>query len=197
MKYICNFCTTEFFSAAENLDGTKCWNCKKGRVANAETELIDAFLAELDKELEEFTADLGLDNLFSLEGYEVNLELCRNLQCEQCGEDCGDEPLALDPDLMKKHPEMFGLTAESYPDGLFSGLKEIGKEASKSLLAKTYNSIERKTGEYCRKCVYYQTDFRTEGKTHYSEGNCTIENWKRKLAFDWCKCYKRKKNTRR
>ena len=193
MKYICNFCRTEFFSAAENLDGPKCWNCKKGRVANAETELIDAFMLELDKELDEFVAELGVDDLFNLEGYEVNLELCRNLQCEQCGEDCGDEPLAVDPDLMKKRPELFGLTAKSYPNGLFSGLKDIGKEASKSLLAKTYDSVKRKTGEYCRNCLYYQPQCKTEGKAHYSEGNCTVNNWKRYSAFHWCKCYSKKK----
>ncbi len=198
MKYICNFCTTEFFSAVENLDGTKCWNCKKGRVANAETELIDAFMLELDKELDEFVAELGVDDLFSLEGYEASLELCQNLQCEQCGEDCGDQPLAIDPDLMEKHPEIFGLTARNYPNGLFSGLREIGKETSENLRARIYGGIKRKSGEYCRNCTYYQIDSRTEGKTHYSEGNCTIESWKRKIAFDWCKHYnKRKKNTGR
>ena len=193
MKYICNFCGTESFSAAKNYDGTKCYNCKKGRVVSAEIQEIDAFMLELDKELEEFAAELGVDGLFSLEGYEVNLELCRNMQCEQCGEDCGDEPLAIDPDLMRKHPEMFGLTPESYPDGLFSGLREIGNEASESLKARIYGGIKRKSGEYCRNCTYYQTDSRTEGKAHYSEGNCNIENWKRKLAFDWCRHYNERK----
>ena len=183
MKYICNFCGTESFSAAKNYDGTKCYNCKKGRVVSAEIQEIDAFMLELDKELEEFAAELGVDDLFSLEGYEANLELCRNLQCEQCGEDCGN-PLTIDHNL----------TPESYPDGLFSGLREIGKEASESLKAKIYGGIKRKSGEYCRSCVYYQSDCRIEGKTHYSEGNCTIEvlSKQRKLAFDWCKHYKKK-----
>jgi len=195
MKYICDFCGTEMFSAAENLDGVKCYNCKKGRLVNPEIMDMDLFLAELDADLMEMEIDMGLEPgtlTAPPKELKIQLEICKNLQCDACKEDCGD-PLAIDPDLMKKHPEMFGLTAESYPDGIISGLKEIGEKNKASLLARIYDGIKRKSGEYCRNCVYHQLDPRTEGKAHYSEGNCTIDNWKRYNSFDWCRHYSRKK----
>ena len=188
MKYICEFCGTEFYSAAENFDGTKCANCKKGRLKNAEICEIDEFLAELDKELEEFHLELGL-------------EVCEGLQCELCGEDCSDEPIAADPSMLKDYSKdpantpAFQDILNQYEanEGLTSGLKEIGEDAAKDLRARIFGGIKRKSGEYCRNCVYYKPDYRTEGKAHYSEGNCTVENWVRKLAFDWCKSYSRRR----
>lgn len=163
MKYICGFCGTEFFSAAENLDGTKCWNCKKGRIANAEIKEIDMFLAELDADLAEMEIDLGL------------------------------EP----GDLTNKppHAPLFHefVAMHEKNEGLASGMKELAEKTGAELRARLFGGIERKPGEYCRNCVYLQPKWRLEGKVHYSEGSCTIDNWQRKCAFEWCKHFSPRK----
>jgi hypothetical protein len=163
---------------------------------------MDAFLAELDADLAEMEIAMDLDaGILTTPPKElkIQLEVCNELNCDACKEDCSDQPLACDPDLMKRRPELFNCSHEellnryAINEGTASGLKAISDKNIESLMTKVFGKTERGSGEYCRNCVYWQLDPRTEGKTHYSEGNCTVDNWKRHNAFDWCKCFSRKK----